>query len=162
MPHFFRVNSMSRVSLLFAMIIVSSSLFSGCTSETEPLAEDEIGDLSVVVTLDFGDQGNQTANLAERLTDGRITFDPVLVAPNVTAYRVMEELQLRENFTIDVTYYVGMGAFVHTIDGVSGADDWSTYWGFYEEDEMAEVGASTFSITSNINISWILTPSGDY
>ena len=162
MPHFFRVNSMSRVSLLFAMIIVSSSLLSGCTSETEPLAEDEIGDLSVVVTLDFGDQGNQTANLAERLTDGSITFDPVLVAPNVTAYRVMEELQLRENFTIDVTYYVGMGAFVHTIDGVSGADDWSTYWGFYEEDEMAEVGASTFSITSNINISWILTPSGDY
>ena len=153
---------MSRVSLMFAMIIVSSSLLSGCTSETEPLAEDEIGDLSVVVTLDFGDQGNQTANLAERHTDGSITFDPVLVAPNVTAYRVMEELQLRENFTIDVTYYVGMGAFVHTIDGVSGADDWSTYWGFYEEDEMAEVGASTFSITSNINISWILTPSGDY
>ena len=147
---------------MFAMIIVSSSLLSGCTSETEPLAEDEIGDLSVVVTLDFGDQGNQTANLAERLTDGSITFDPVLVAPNVTAYRVMEELQLRENFTIDVTYYVGMGAFVHTIDGVSGADDWSTYWGFYEEDEMAEVGASTFSITSNVNISWILTPSGDY
>jgi len=162
MPHFFRVNSMSRVSLMFAMIIVSSSLLSGCTSETEPLAEDEIGDLSVVVTIDFGDQGNQTANLAERLTDGSITFDPVLVAPNVTAYRVMEELQLRENFTIDVTYYVGMGAFVHTIDGVSGADDWSTYWGFYEEDEMAEVGASTFSITSNVNISWILTPSGDY
>ncbi len=162
MPHFFRLISMSRVSLMFAMIIVSSSLLSGCTSETEPLAEDEIGDLSVVVTLDFGDQGNQTANLAERLTDGSITFDPVLVAPNVTAYRVMEELQLRENFTIDVTYYVGMGAFVHTIDGVSGADDWSTYWGFYEEDEMAEVGASTFSITSNINISWILTPSGDY
>ena len=153
---------MSRVSLMFAMIIVSSSLLSGCTSETEPLAEDEIGDLSVVVTLDFGDQGNQTANLAERLTDGSITFDPVLVAPNVSAYRVMEELQLRENFTIDVTYYVGMGAFVHTIDGVSGADDWSTYWGFYEEDEMAEVGASTFSITSNVNISWILTPSGDY
>ena len=153
---------MSRASLIFAMIIVSTSLLSGCTSETEPLAEDEIGDLSVVVTIDFGDQGNQTANLAERLTDGSITFDPVLVAPNVTAYRVMEELQLRENFTIDVTYYVGMGAFVHTIDGVSGADDWSTYWGFYEEDEMAEVGASTFSITSNVNISWILTPSGDY
>lgn len=162
MPHFFRMISMSRVSLMFAMIIVSSSLLSGCTSETEPLAEDEIGDLSVVVTLDFGDQGNQTANLAERLTDGSITFDPVLVAPNVTAYRVMEELQLRENFTIDVTYYVGMGAFVHTIDGISGADDWSTYWGFYEEGEMAEVGASTFSITSNVNISWILTPSGDY
>ncbi len=154
--------SMSRVSLMFAMIIVSSSLLSGCTSETEPLAEDEIGDLSVVVTLDFGDQGNQTANLAERLTDGSITFDPVLVAPNVTAYRVMEELQLRENFTIDVTYYLGMGAFIHTIDGISGADDWSTYWGFYEEGEMAEVGASTFSITSNVNISWILTPSGDY
>ncbi len=162
MPHFFPLNSMSRVSVIFAMIMFSSSLLSGCTSETEPLADDEIGDLSVVVTLDFGDQGNQTANLVERLTDGSITFDPVLVAPNVTAYRVMEELQLRENFTIDVTYYVGMGAFVHTIDGVSGADDWSTYWGFYEEGEMAEVGASTFSITSNVNISWILTPSGDY
>ena len=80
------------------------------------------------------------------------------MAPNVTAYRVMEALQLRENFTIDVTYYVGMGAFVHTIDGVSGAEDWSTYWGFYHEGEMADVGASSFEITSDTNLSWSITP----
>ncbi|MAH98549.1 MAG: hypothetical protein CMA12_04265 [Euryarchaeota archaeon] len=156
------MNSMTRLTITLAIILTTASFLSGCTSETEPLTEDEIGDLAVVVTLDFRDQGNQTANLVERLTDDSITFDPVLVAPNVTAYRVMEELQLRENFTIDVTYYVGMGAFVHTIDGVSGADDWSTYWGFYDEGEMAEVGASTFPITSDVNISWILTPAGDY
>ena len=152
----------TKVSHIFTVVLVLASALAGCTSETEPLTENEIGDLAVVVTLDFRDQGNQTANLAERLTDDSITFDPVFVAPNVTAYRVMEELQLRENFTIDVTYYVGMGAFVHTIDGVSGADDWSTYWGFYDEGEMAEVGASTFPITSDVNISWILTPAGDY
>ena len=150
--------SKKRTTLNITILILTASALSGCTSDTEPLAEDEIGDLSVVVTLDFVDQGNQTANLADRLNDGSITFDPVHVAPNVTAYRVMEALQLRENFTIDVTYYVGMGAFVHTIDGVSGADDWSTYWGFYHEGEMADVGASSFEITSDTNLSWIITP----
>ncbi|MFL2953217.1 MAG: DUF4430 domain-containing protein [Candidatus Thalassarchaeaceae archaeon] len=148
----------SKLTMTIAILIIAASALSGCTSETDPLAEDEIGDLSVVVTLDFVDQGNHTTNLEERLTDGSITFDPILVAPNITAYRVMEALQLRENFTIDVTYYVGMGAFVHTIDGVSGADDWSTYWGFYHEGEMADVGASSFEITSDTNLSWIITP----
>ena len=148
----------SKLTMTLAILIIAASALSGCTSETDPLAEDEIGDLSVVVTLDFVDQGNHTTNLEERLTDGSITFDPILVAPNITAYRVMEALQLRENFTIDVTYYVGMGAFVHTIDGVSGADDWSTYWGFYHEGEMADVGASSFEITSDTNLSWIITP----
>ena len=148
----------SRLTLTITLLIVTASALSGCTSETDPLAEDEIGDLSVVVTLDFVDQGDQTANLADRLDDGSITFDPIHVAPNVTAYRVMEALQIRENFTIAVTYYVGMGAFVHTIDGVSGADDWSTYWGFYHEGVAADVGASSFEITSDTNLSWIITP----
>ena len=112
-----------------------------------------------MLTLDFVDQGNQTTNLAGRLTNGSIIFDPILIAPNVSAYRVMEALQLRENFTIDVTYYVGMGAFIHTIDGVSGADDWSTYWGFYHDGELSQVGASGYLITSDINLSWVLTPS---
>ena len=147
-----------RLTSTIVLLIVTASALSGCTSDTDPLAEDEIGDLSVVVTLNFVDQGDETTNLAERLDNGSITFDPVHVAPNVTAYRVMEALQLRENFTIDVTYYVGMGAFVHTIDGVSGADDWSTYWGFYHEGEMADVGASNFEITSDTNLSWIITP----
>jgi len=142
-----------------SLLIVLSSTLAGCTSETEPLGEDEIGELSVVMTLDFVDQGNQTTNLADRLTNGSITFDPILVAPNVSAYRVMEALQLRENFTIDVTYYVGMGAFIHTIDGVSGADDWSTYWGFYHDGEMAQVGASSYLITNDTHLSWVLTPS---
>ena len=124
-----------RLTSTIVLLIITASALSGCTSDTDPLAEDEIGDLSVVVTLNFVDQGDETTNLAERLDNGSITFDPVHVAPNVTAYRVMEALQLRENFTIDVTYYVGMGAFVHTIDGVSGADDWSTYWGFYHEED---------------------------
>ena len=147
-----------RLTSTIVLLIVTASALSGCTSDTDPLAEDEIGDLSVVVTLNFVDQGDETTNLAERLDNGSITFDPVHVAPTVTAYRVMEALQLRENFTIDVTYYVGMGAFVHTIDGVSGADDWSTYWGFYHEGEMADVGASSFEITSDTNLSWIITP----
>ena len=147
-----------RLTSSIVLLIITASALSGCTSDTDPLAEDEIGDLSVVVTLNFVDQGDETTNLAERLDNGSITFDPVHVAPNVTAYRVMEALQLRENFTIDVTYYVGMGAFVHTIDGVSGADDWSTYWGFYHEGEMADVGASSFEITSDTNLSWIITP----
>ena len=144
-------------AILISMLVFSSAL-AGCTQETGALADDEIGELSVVVTLDFLGEGNQTTNLADRLSNGSITFDPVLVAENVSAYRVMEALQLRENFTIDVTYYVGMGAFIHTIDGVSGAEDWSTYWGFYQDGVMAEVGASTLLITSDTNLSWVITP----
>ncbi|MAE41426.1 MAG: hypothetical protein CL970_02475 [Euryarchaeota archaeon] len=144
-------------AILISMLVFSSAL-AGCTQENEALTDDEIGELSVVVTLDFLGEGNQTTNLADRLSNGSITFDPVLVAENVSAYRVMEALQLRENFTIDVTYYVGLGAFIHTIDGVSGAEDWSTYWGFYQDGVMAEVGASTLLITSDTNLSWVLTP----
>ena len=148
-----------KAAVSISLLIILSSTLAGCTSETEPLGDDEIGELSVVLTLDFVDQGNQTTNLADRLTNGSITFDPILIAPNVSAYRVMEALQLRENFTIDVTYYVGMGAFIHTIDSVSGADDWSTYWGFYHDGEMAQVGASSYLITSDTHLSWVLTPS---
>jgi len=150
-----KVKSAASITIL----IVLSATLAGCTSETEPLGEEEIGELSVVLTLDFVEQGNQTTNLVDRLTNGSITFDPILVAHNVSAYRVMEALQLRENFTIDVTYYVGMGAFVHTIDGVSGADDWSTYWGFYHDGELAQVGASSYLITSDTHLSWVITPS---
>ena len=150
-----KVNSAASITIL----IVLSATLAGCTSETEPLGGEEIGELSVVLTLDFVEQGNQTTNLVDRLTNGSITFDPILVAHNVSAYRVMEALQLRENFTIDVTYYVGMGAFVHTIDGVSGADDWSTYWGFYHDGELAQVGASSYLITSDTHLSWVITPS---
>ena len=148
-----------KATISVSLLILLSSTLAGCTSETEPLGEEEIGEISVVLTLDFVDQGNQTTNLAGRLTNGSIIFDPILIAPNVSAYRVMEALQLRENFTIDVTYYVGMGAFIHTIDGVSGADDWSTYWGFYHDGELSQVGASGYLITSDINLSWVLTPS---
>ena len=150
-----KVKSAASITIL----IVLSATLAGCTSETEPLGEEEIGELSVVLTLDFVEQGNQTTNLVDRLTNGSITFDPILVAHNVSAYRVMEALQLRENFTIDVTYYVGMGAFVHTIDVVSGADDWSTYWGFYHDGELAQVGASSYLITSDTHLSWVITPS---
>ncbi len=148
-----------KAAVSISLLIILSATLAGCTSETEPLGEDEIGELSVVLTLDFVDQGNQTTNLVDRLTNGSITFDPILIAPNVSAYRVMEALQLRENFTIDVTYYVGMGAFIHTIDGVSGADDWSTYWGFYHDGEVSQVGASSYLITSDTHLSWVLTPS---
>jgi len=148
-----------KAAISISLLILLSSILAGCTSETEPLGEEEIGEISVVLTLDFVDQGNQTTNLADRLTNGSITFDPILIAPNVSAYRVMEALQLRENFNIDVTYYVGMGAFIHTIDGVSGADDWSTYWGFYHDGELSQVGASGYLISSDTNLSWVLTPS---
>ncbi len=150
------------MTLAFGFLLITASLLAGCVQEATPLEEEEIGDLSVTVTLDFADRGNETANLEDRLTNGSITFDPVLVAPNTSAYRVMEALQIRENFTIDVTYYVGMGAFIHTIDGVSGAADYSSYWGFYDNGEMAAVGASSLMITSNTTLSWVMTSSADY
>mgnify|MGYP001987521950 FL=1 len=151
-------------ALVLGILMILTSTFAGCVSQSEPLPleEDEIGELSVIVTLDFGERGNETANLEDRLTNGSITFEPVMVSNNTSAYRVMEALQLRENFSIDVSYYVGMGAFIHTIDGVAGASDYSTYWGFNENGEMASVGASGLMITSNTNLSWVMTSSADY
>ena len=148
-------------ALTIGILIIASSALAGCIQETEPLPleENEVGELSVVVTIDFGDRGNETANLEDRLTNGSITFDPVMVSNNTSAYRVMEALQLRENFSIDVTYYVGMGAFIHTIDGVAGAADYSSWWGFTENGEMASVGASSLMITSNTTLGWVMTSS---
>ena len=148
-----------RYALPIGIILVFASALSGCVQDAEPLplTEDEIGEWSVVVTIDFADKGNETANLEDRLSNGTITFDPIMVSNNTSAYRVMEALQLRENFSIDVTYYVGMGAFIHTIDGVAGAADYSTWWGFTENGEMAQVGASSLMITSNTTLGWILT-----
>tara|TARA_Y100000287_G_scaffold15939_1_gene11250 strand:- start:197 stop:379 length:183 start_codon:yes stop_codon:yes gene_type:complete len=54
-----------KAAVSISLLIILSSTLAGCTSETEPLGEDEIGELSVVLTLDFVDQGNQTTNLAE-------------------------------------------------------------------------------------------------
>tara|TARA_B100000945_G_scaffold88704_1_gene69067 strand:+ start:2739 stop:3203 length:465 start_codon:yes stop_codon:yes gene_type:complete len=148
-------------ALTIGILIIATSALAGCIQETEPLPleENEVGELSVVVTIDFGDRGNETANLEDRLTNGSITFDPVMVSNNTSAYRVMEALQLRENFSIDVTYYVGMGAFIHTIDGVAGAADYSSWWGFTENGEMASVGASSLMITSNTTLGWVMTSS---
>ena len=66
-------------AISISFLILLSSTLAGCTSETEPLGEEEIGEISVVLTLDFVDQGNQTTNLADRLTNGSITFDPCLL-----------------------------------------------------------------------------------
>ena len=148
-----------KYTLAIGIILIFTSALAGCVQQTEPLPleEDEIGEWSVVVTIDFADRGNETANLEDRLTNGSITFDPIMVSNNTSAYRVMEALQLRENFSIDVTYYVGMGAFIHTVDGVAGAADYSTWWGFTENGEMASVGASSLMISSNTTLGWILT-----
>ena len=148
-----------RYTLVVGIVLIFTSALAGCVQQTEPLplTEDEVGEWSVVVTIDFADRGNETANLEDRLTNGSITFEPIMVSNNTSAYRVMEALQLRENFSIDVTYYVGMGAFIHTVDGVAGAADYSTWWGFTENGEMASVGASSLMISSNTTLGWILT-----
>ena len=148
-----------KYTLAIGMILIFTSALAGCVQQTEPLplTEDEVGEWSVVVTIDFADRGNETANLEDRLTNGSIPFEPIMVSNNTSAYRVMEALQLRENFSIDVTYYVGMGAFIHTVDGVAGAADYSTWWGFTENGEMASVGASSLMISSNTTLGWILT-----
>ena len=146
-------------TVAIGVLLIFTSALAGCVQQTEPLPleENEIGELSVIVTIDFADRGNETANLEDRLTNGTITFEPVMVSNNTSAYRVMEALQLRENFSIDVTYYVGMGAFIHTIDGVAGAADYSSWWGFTENGTMASVGASSLMITSNTTLGWVMT-----
>ena len=95
-----------KYTLAIGIVLIFTSALAGCIQQTEPLplTEDEIGEWSVVVTIDFG-----------------------------------------------------MGAFIHTVDGVAGAADYSTWWGFTENGEMASVGASSLMISSNTTLGWILT-----
>ena len=55
---------------VFISMLIFSSALAGCTQETGALADDENGELSDVVTLDFLGEGNQTTNLADRLSNG--------------------------------------------------------------------------------------------
>ena len=64
-------------ALALGILMILTSALAGCLSQSEPLPleEDEIGELSVIVTLDFGERGNETANLEDRLTNGSITLN---------------------------------------------------------------------------------------
>jgi len=152
------MNSRSIV-LIFGILLVVTASFSGCVAEPTPLEENEIGEISVVVTIDFSNRGNETANLEEQLTNGSITFEPVLIASGTTAYRVMEALQIRENFTMDVTFYT-FGPYIHTIDGVAGNSD--TYWSLEENGTASMVGAGDLEITADSNLAWVLASSAEY
>ena len=145
----------SGASLLALFLIVATT--SGCMGQSDDatsLAPDEIGEVVVTLTLDFKDRVSNVTNLGPRLVNGTITFEPLMVEEGVTAYRVMEALQIRENFTIEVAYYVGMGPFIHTIDGVSGNQ--TTYWAFKKDGMDATVGPSGLTITEETALSWVL------
>ena len=45
-------------ALALGILMILTSALAGCVSQSEPLPleEDEIGELSVIVTLDFGDR----------------------------------------------------------------------------------------------------------
>ncbi len=160
-PCMLHSNSMTKypIALSFGILLIVTASFSGCVAEPTPLEENEIGEISVVVTIDFANRGNETANLEERLTNGSITFEPVLISSGTTAYRVMEALQIRENFTMDVTFYT-FGPYIHTIDGVAGDSD--TYWSLEENGTASMVGAGDLEITADSNLAWVLAASAEY
>ena len=149
------------VRLLALCLIVAT--ISGCVGQNDeptPLTSDEVGEVMVTLTLDFKDGASNVTNLGSRLVNGSVTFEPLMVEDGITAYRVMEALQIRENFSIEVTYYVGLGPYIHTIDGVSGNE--SSYWAFKENGADATVGPSGLSITEDTTLSWVLQSIDSY
>ena len=150
------------VSRLLALSLVFATI-SGCLGQNDeptPLTSDEVGEVMVTLTLDFKDGASNVTNLGSRLVNGSVTFEPLMVEEGITAYRVMEALQIRENFSIEVTYYVGLGPYIHTIDGVSGNQ--SAYWAFKENGVDATVGPSGLSITEETTLSWALQSIDSY
>ena len=150
------------LSRLLALSLVLATI-SGCLGQNDeptPLTSDEVGEVMVTLTLDFKDGASNVTNLGSRLVNGSVTFEPLMVEEGITAYRVMEALQIRENFSIEVTYYVGLGPYIHTIDGVSGNQ--SAYWAFKENGVDATVGPSGLSITEETTLSWALQSIDSY
>lgn len=150
---------MSKIEAWLICTVLMGAL-AGCVSnQPTPLTPSEIGDLSVVVTLEFGDRSNETTSLSDRLENGSLTFDPVLVAPGTSAYRVMESLQIRENFTMEVTFYT-FGPYIDTIDGVAGDD--ATYWSLEQNGTAATVGAGDLLIEADTDLAWVLADASAY
>ena len=150
------------VSRLLALSLVLATI-SGCLGQNDeptPLTSDEVGEVMVTLTLDFKDGASNVTNLGSRLVNGSVTFEPLMVEEGITAYRVMEALQIRENFSIEVTYYVGLGPYIHTIEGVSGNQ--SAYWAFKENGVDAAGGPSGLSITEETTLSWALQSIDSY
>ncbi len=155
------VSRLSGVKLLAVFLVVATS--SGCVGQNDesiPLTSEEVGDITVTLTLDFKDGASNVTHLGSRLVNGSVTFEPLMIEEGITAYRVMEALQIREKFSIEVTYYVGMGPFIHTIDGVSGNQ--SAYWAFKENGMDATVGPSSLSIMEDTTLSWVLESIDSY
>ena len=146
--------------LAFCLIMATMPGCVGQNDEPTPLTSDEVGEVMVTLTLDFKDGASNVTNLGSRLVNGSITFEPLMVEEGITAYRVMEALQIRENFSIEVTYYVGLGPYIHTIDGVSGNE--SSYWAFKENGIDATVGPGDLSITEETTLSWVLQSIDSY
>ena len=153
---------MFRIDARFLAVVLTVATISGCVGQDEPtpLTSDEVGEVVVTLTLDFKDGASNATNLGSRLVNGSVTFEPLMVEEGITAYRVMEALQIRENFSIEVTYYVGLGPYIHTIDGVSGND--SSYWAFKENGADATVGPSGLSIMEDTTVSWVLQSIDSY
>ncbi len=146
--------------LAFCLIMATMPGCVGQNDEPTPLTSDEVGEVMVTLTLDFKDGASNVTNLGSRLVNGSITFEPLMVEEEITAYRVMEALQIRENFSIEVTYYVGLGPYIHTIDGISGNE--SSYWAFKENGIDATVGPGDLSITEETTLSWVLQSIDSY
>ncbi|HJN55726.1 MAG TPA: DUF4430 domain-containing protein [Candidatus Poseidoniales archaeon] len=145
----------SGVSLLAAVFLMAAA--SGCIGRSgnpTSLSPNEKGEIPVTLSLDFKDRVSNVTHLGPRLVNGTITFDPLMVEEGLTAYRVMEAVQIRENFSLGVTYYVGMGPFIHTIDGVSGNQ--TAYWAFKMNGVDATVGPDSLTIVEETEFSWVL------
>ncbi len=146
--------------------LLCSPALSGCLSDNEslanpsPLSFDEVGPLNITVTIDFGRFSNESLSLVPEHNYTNITFSPLFASNGTTAFRIMEAIQARENFSIEVTYYAGMGsepssgAFVHTIDGVGQHPP--EYWIVYHNDKRAEVGIGALKLSQDSTLYWVL------
>lgn len=67
---------------------------------------------------------------------------------------------LKETHNVETQEFSGIGEFVNSIDGIE--PDSSHFWGFYINDQQAQVGASQYETSSGDVIEWKLEKIGDY
>ncbi len=85
--------------------------------------------------------------------EGAIKEYELEILQGSTVFSLLEELAEKENFTIETSYYSGIGVFVESINGLEGGTD-NKWWQYWVNEILGEVAADKKKIKTEDIIEW--------
>lgn len=85
--------------------------------------------------------------------DGDIVEYQIIPAKDSTAFSLLEELALKENFKVESTLYEEMGVFVENINGVKNGTN-GKYWQYWVNSKLPMVAADRMKVKGGDRIEW--------